>query len=59
MRAWWVALACAALATSPAPAQIVERPAGPPVQTQAGLVAGKQLASGVRAWRPHDQSLFR
>lgn len=50
MRAWWVALACAALATGPAPAQIVERPAGPPVQTQAGLVAGKQLASGVRAW---------
>ena len=50
MRAWWVALACAALATGSAPAQIVERPAAPPVQTQAGLVAGKQLASGVRAW---------
>ncbi|NWK99021.1 carboxylesterase [Sphingobium lactosutens] len=39
------------LAMAPAAsAQVVERPAGDPVRTEAGLVAGKTLASGVRAW---------
>ncbi|MEC3948360.1 carboxylesterase/lipase family protein, partial [Sphingobium sp. HWE2-09] len=48
MRALLLALglACAA----PATAQIVEKPAGDLVRTQGGLVAGKTLASGVRAW---------
>ncbi|MCI4591958.1 carboxylesterase family protein [Sphingobium sp. BYY-5] len=36
--------------TSVAPAQVVDRPAGDPVSTEAGLVAGKTLPSGVRAW---------
>ncbi|QGP81304.1 carboxylesterase family protein [Sphingobium sp. CAP-1] len=32
------------------PAQVVEQPAGDPVRTDAGLVAGKTLPSGVRTW---------
>lgn len=35
---------------SAASAQIVDRPAGEPVRTESGLVAGKMLPSGVRAW---------
>lgn len=50
MNRWWIALACAALTVAPGAAQVVERPAGEPVKTEAGLVAGKQLPSGVRAW---------
>lgn len=47
-------LACLAGLTvamvSAAPAQLVERSAGDPVRTEAGLVTGKTLPSGVRAW---------
>lgn len=46
-----IALAIGLLAiASAASAQIIERPAGDPVRTEAGLVAGKILPSGVRAW---------
>lgn len=45
---------CAALGAlamaSPALAQVVERPAGDPVHGDAGLIAGKTLPSGIRAW---------
>ncbi|WP_313801727.1 carboxylesterase/lipase family protein [Sphingobium sp.] len=44
-----LALALLAVASA-ASAQVVESPAGNPVGTEAGLVAGKQLPSGVRAW---------
>ncbi len=37
-------------AASPIGAQVVERPAGNPVQTDKGEIAGKTLPSGVRAW---------
>lgn len=40
----------ALMLASSASAQVVEQPAGDPVRTDAGLVAGKALASGVRAW---------
>lgn len=51
MRGLLAGLGLLALAwTSVAPAQVVERPAGDPVPTEAGLVAGKTLPSGVRAW---------
>ena len=43
-------LALGLLLSAPASAQIVDRPAGDPVRTTDGLVAGKTLASGVRAW---------
>lgn len=33
-----------------AAAQVVQQPAGEPVRTTAGLVAGKRLESGVRGW---------
>jgi para-nitrobenzyl esterase len=49
MRRWLSPLLAVALASGAA-AQVVERPAGDPVRTEAGLVAGKALASGVRAW---------
>lgn len=45
------AIAALALLLAPATAaQVVENPSGPPVKTSAGLVAGKTLPSGVRAW---------
>lgn len=47
-RASW-ALGLLALASA-AQAQVVERPAGEPVVTDAGKVAGKTMPSGVRAW---------
>lgn len=49
MRRAGLALGLLAVA-SPLPAQVVERPAGEPIRTDAGLVAGKALPSGVRAW---------
>ncbi|MGB3928084.1 MAG: carboxylesterase family protein [Sphingobium sp.] len=47
-RAWIGALLLAA--ASPVTAQVVERSAGDPVQTDKGRIAGKTLPSGVRAW---------
>ncbi len=43
-------LALGLFLAAPAFAQIVDRPASDPVRTTAGLVAGKTLKSGVRAW---------
>ncbi|MFZ2997450.1 carboxylesterase/lipase family protein [Sphingobium sp.] len=51
MRGGRVALGLLALlCASAGSAQIVDRPAGDPTSTDAGLVAGKTLPSGVRAW---------
>lgn len=44
---WTLGLLALASAAS---GQIVERPAGDPVATDAGMVAGKTLPSGIRAW---------
>lgn len=53
MRRFWTAVAlplALLIGDQGALAQVVERPAGPPIQTDAGLVGGITLPSGVRAW---------
>ncbi|MDO7835508.1 carboxylesterase family protein [Sphingobium sp. HBC34] len=49
MRRTGLALGLLAMASA-LPAQVADRPAGQPVRTDTGLVAGKMLTSGVRAW---------
>lgn len=49
-RHWAAALAATLMTAGSLAAQVVERPAGPPVRVAQGLVQGKRLASGVRAW---------
>ncbi|MDG5489667.1 carboxylesterase family protein [Sphingomonas sp. BGYR3] len=51
MRALFAAL-CAGLIACPAAldAQVMEQPSGPPVRVAEGLVQGKMLSDGVRAW---------